>query len=110
MANKHDGNVKLVKRDLIEYVSRHYDIKKSDALNAVDMVLDSIKNQITNVSFVEGKNMTLIIAGFGNFKIKVNPPHEKFSNLKKEKVWVEETRTLRFIPSVNWKAELKKKK
>lgn len=110
MSNNDENKIKLVKRDLVEYVSRHYDLKKSDALISIDMVLDSIKNQITNVSFVEKKDLTLVVAGFGTFKIKIKPPHEKLSNLKKERIMVEESRTLRFVPSVNWKAELKKKK
>lgn len=94
----------MKKTEFIAALAEKSGLTKSDVTKVVDVLPDVI------VETCMDKGDEISLMGFGKFVRKVNPAHEGFNPLKKEKIQVPEIHNLKFVPSSTMKRTIETKK
>lgn len=89
------------KAKLAEEVSKKIGMSKKEAIQAVEITFDSIKNALKN-------NETVDIYGFGKFVLKRTPEKIGYNPKKKEKFTIFASKRPAFKASKNLKREVDK--
>ena len=85
------------KKELIDIVSQKKDLTKKDAEALVDTVFDTMIENITIKSILEGDKV--LISGFGTFKVNSRKERKGVSPKTKEMMIIPASKTVSFKPS-----------
>lgn len=94
----------MKKQELVSALAEKTGLTKTD----LNKVVDALPEVVKETCMDKGEEINLI--GFGKFVRKVNPAHEGFNPLKREKIQVPEIHTLKFLASPTWKRVIENKK
>ena len=82
----------LNKKELADRLAEKFDHTKKAANEEVQFILDEITNELS-------KGNTVDLSGFGKFTVKFKPAHTGINPSTKEKILIEDSKTVSFKAS-----------
>ncbi|NLC05901.1 MAG: HU family DNA-binding protein [Erysipelothrix sp.] len=89
------------KKALSETLAERFELKKKDAVEVVDVVLSSIRDELVKGNKVD-------FSGFGKFEVKDRPARDGFNPQTKEKIRIPASKALTFKVSKTLKDAINK--